>query len=431
MTRVLDRYLERQARPEHRIASRLPERYDAAVVVPVRNESPELVEGLRAASRDARVLAVLVVNGRDDDPPHVHAGNAACLRALADRGPGRDIDDGVRWVQGGEPDLLLVDRSSGRRWFGARDGVGLARRIGSDIVAAMWAHGRLGSPWIHGTDADAVLGRDHFATARAHDEAVALVHPYWHAPSGDASLDEAVALYEIGLRWYVVGLAASGSPWSYATLGSCISVRIDTYAAVRGMPRRRAAEDFYLLAKVAKLGAVVRPDVAPVRLASRASDRVPFGTGPGVARLMALRAEGGTPKVYHPHTFDHLARTHRHIAAFAREPERVAEPPDARLVAAWQQVDLEAGMRAAVRSASSPELRGQRVCEWFDAFRTLKLVHALRDRGLAPVAWDEALAMFGPTADLAAAAARRELDAVRLGLAEREPSRAGCPRPSQ
>jgi hypothetical protein len=428
MSRTLERYLDRHARPEHAVASRLPT-YDAAIVVPVRNEDAAFVEGMRAACVDARVLLVIVVNGRIGDRADVHEANVACLQELSARGAGRDLADGIRWIEADPADLLLVDRASSGRRFGPDDGVGLARRIGSDVVASMWASGRLRQGWIHNTDADAVLARGHVTGCEAAGDAVALVHPYWHVPSGDPSIDRAVALYEIGLRWYVVGLAAAGSRWSYATLGSCISVRIDAYAAVRGTPLRQAAEDFYLLAKVAKLGPVIRLEHAPVRLESRPSDRVPFGTGPGVRRLMALEAEGRTPCVYHPETFDLLKQTLDRLRAFAHVPDHPVESASEGLDRAWRALDLEQGLRGAIRSASGERQRLRAVLEWFGAFRTLELVHALRDGGLHPMPWPEAIGSFSATSDLADAAARGELDLVRATLAAREPARSGNPDP--
>ena len=422
--RTVRRYLGGHACGEHVVAARVPAEYDAAVVIPVRAEEPDFVGALRSASTDLRVLAVVVVNARVDDPPVVHARNASCLRVLARRGRTRELDDGVLWVEAGAPDLLLVDRSSPGRAFGARDGVGLARRIGGDIVTALWAERRLRTPWIHNTDADAELGRDHFAESASERDAVALTHTYWHEPSGEPALDEAVALYEIGLRWYVAGLGAAKSWWAYSTLGSCMSVRVDAYAAVRGMPRRQAAEDFYLLGKVAKLGSTRRPEGARVRLASRASDRVPFGTGPGVRRLMAMRLEGRGPSLYHPDSFVLLAETHRRIRAFAADPEGGLGPTSEPLAVAWHAVGLEHGLRAAMRSATSEPQRLLRAFEWFDAFRTLKLVHALRDRDLPPLPWREALGRFEATEHLAHADG---LDAIRNALAALEPTTAGKP----
>jgi hypothetical protein len=46
---------------------------------------------------------------------------------------------------------------------------------------------------------------------------------------------------------------------------------------------------------------------------------------------------------------------------------------------------------AAARECKSVEARRRRVHSWFDAFRTLKFVHAVRDRCFPNVPWREAL----------------------------------------
>src|SRR6185503_7192191 len=88
-----------------------------------------------------------------------------------------------------------------------------------------------------------------------HDRStVLLTYPFVHVPSGESAVDRAHNIYEVFLRYYVLGLAAAGSPWAMHTIGSSLAVDLDAYAAVRGVPRRDAAEDFYLVSKVAKLG---------------------------------------------------------------------------------------------------------------------------------------------------------------------------------
>jgi hypothetical protein len=425
---TLKRYLGDHAAPEVAYAEGVDTEYDAAIVVPARAETPRFADRLQRASADGRVLAVVVVNGSIDDAPDVHETNRSCLEALYRRAPGRDLADGGRWVHAGAPDLLVVDRASAGRRLAVRHGVGAARRIGADIVAALWHRGRLRSPWIHGTDADATPSRDHFRV-EVPVGTVGLVYPYWHVEAGEPALDEAVALYEIGLRWYVVGLATAGSPWALSTIGSCMSVHVEAYAAVRGVPRRQAAEDFYLLAKVAKLGAVERPDLAPVEIQGRRSDRVPFGTGPGVRRLLEQRARGGDLQVYHPEIFDRVRRVIEAADAFAARGTALPSfLDDAALARACAAVRIGEGVASAVKSATDPASRRRRVHEWLDAFRTLKLVHALRDGGLASMPWIDALAGLPKTADLQGFARARDLHAVRRGLAEREPKVGGLRR---
>ena len=80
----------------------------------------------------------------------------------------------------------------------------------------------------------------------------------------------------------------------------------EAYAAVRGMPKREAAEDFYLLNKIAKQGPVVRPRLDPIRIAQRTSTRVPFGTGAATGKISNQLREGTEFCMYCPESFSLL-----------------------------------------------------------------------------------------------------------------------------
>ena len=104
-------------------------------------------------------------------------------------------------------------------------------------------------------DADARLPSDYFS--RLPRQRVAAVSwPYCHGPGDTPAETDACERYELHLHHYVLGLAWAGSPYAFHTLGSCISVHVEHYAQVGGVPRRNGAEDFYLLNKLAKTGAV-------------------------------------------------------------------------------------------------------------------------------------------------------------------------------
>ncbi len=79
---------------------------------------------------------------------------------------------------------------------------------------------------------------------------------------------------------------------------------------MRGFPKREAGEDFYLLNKLAKVGTVLElaegPDNEAIRIESRRSDRVPFGTGAAVNRITALADPLGEFRFYDPSVFELL-----------------------------------------------------------------------------------------------------------------------------
>jgi hypothetical protein len=250
------------------------------------------------------------------------------------------------------------------------------------------------SPWLATTDADAQPPASYFQTLAevaplAPDgvRRVALTLPFWHTPSGDEAIDRATADYELSLRYYTLGLAAAGSPYAYESMGSSIAVRAEAYAEVRGFPRRNAGEDFYLLDKLAKVGALHRPTCEPIRLRSRTSDRVPFGTGRKVGEIVQ---NGGALATYHPRVFELLRVT---LAALRRAvalrdagalPARLAEllePGTAGAVSSTLD-ELQAFDALAEIFDASPNarVRDRRLLTWFDALRTLRFIHLLEGR---------------------------------------------------
>jgi hypothetical protein len=368
--KAVRQYLARYAAPEVALAASVPGDYAHVIVVPACAEDARCIAGLASAAREP-VLAIVVVNGTEDADLAVHRANATLLAALADQ------------PSLGALEVMVVDRASAGRRLPAGQGVGLARRIGCDLALALQVGGRVRSPWIHTTDADAVLADDYFDVPARAGSAAALVYPLWHEPSGEAALDRAHALYEMSLRYYVLGLHWAGSPYAYHTVGSALAVRGTAYAAVRGVPRRQAGEDFYLLNKLARLGPIAQPAAEPVRLRGRRSRRVPFGTGPACERIMAGLAAGQPFRVYHPRSFELLGDR---LAAY--------------------------GGADATRA-------------WLDSFRTLKFIHAARAAGLADVPWEAAFSAApfavapGPVADCRARLFARETAVLRAGPAQR------------
>jgi hypothetical protein len=294
-------------------------------------------------------------------------------------------------------DVLVVDRTSPGFRLPKRQGVGLARRIGCDIAAALAARQAFTGELIACTDADSVLPADYFARLDAprSERISALLLPFHHEPSGVESVDRATELYELSLRYYVLGLERAGSPYAFQTLGSSIAIDVDCYAKVRGFPRLRAGEDFYILCKLAKVLPVRRDFGEPIRIRSRRSARVPFGTGAGVAKL-----EGRELVLYAPRSFEVLGAWLRCLNEFAKVRDFGSAlsqleglSPEERGALDVLLVDLHAERTVNEASRSTP---GGGLCRrlhtWFDGFRTLKLIHALRERCLPDQGFREALA---------------------------------------
>lgn len=412
MADALTQYLERHARPE---AAPLAEALMGAgrswrrvLIVPALAESIELFAGIEPAARDRGALAILVVNHARGAAPEIAAKNRELLEAAKELGSSRQLDETAQLIETPSFDLVAIDRASPGRELPAGEGVGLARRIGFDLALALRRRGALESRWIHTTDADAVLPAAYFEAAdRAPAGAVALTYPYWHQCAAPAR-SAAVALYEISLRYWVLGLRAAGSRHAFSAVGSTLAVEALAYARVRGVPLRQAGEDFHLLAKLAKLGPIARPRCPPIALDGDRSPRTPFGTARSVAAI-AERPEAFS--LYHHRSFALLGEL---IDALA--DERPLADPDLERCA--RAVGLERMRRAAARER---DRRGRRrVAEqWLDGLRTVRLVHRLRDEVLGTEPWREALAR-APFVPAFSRAADVELDAARATLRDAE-----------
>jgi hypothetical protein len=405
--KAVQQYIDRHAEPEAHIADRLEGTFGHALVIPAYDEGEELTRALATVppGPDGDVLVIVVVNATAEAASWVHERNAEVLERLRHRygseqatfldtpAPAR-----VFHFRGGR--ILHVDRASPKHLLPKGQGVGSARKIGFDIALRLHRARRLHSAWLHSTDADVLLPRDYFDRSAATNlpHGAAIVYPFAHRGEDDVPLARAVQLYEISLRYYVLGLGWAGSPYAHHTIGSTLAIDAMAYAKVRGVPKRTAAEDFYLLGKVAKIGPVLSLAGVPISLSGRVSRRVPFGTGPAVERI--ARSEHFT--LYHPRIFSYLAvwlgalgelshTAPSALAALITSRCRKQDLDPSPLLEIASHSSTETALGAAQRHSRTKATFSQHIATWFDAFRTLKFVHALEARGLAPQPWLAAL----------------------------------------
>jgi hypothetical protein len=407
------KYLAAHSEPEARLSEAfesVPRRYGHVLVIPASGEGPELAHALSSVPEGplGPVLTIVVVNATPDAPTSVHEVNAQTLADFARRGDdSRVLAPNARLHAHGRGSLLVLDRATHEHRLPVGQGVGLARKVGTDLALALVLSDRVASSWIHVSDADVVFPGDYFHQVVDGEDAglSARVYRFRHLPDGAPRSYDAALQYEATLRYYVLGLRFAGSPYAHHSIGSTLAVDAGAYAQVRGFPRRMAAEDFYLLNKLAKVGRVAPLSGAPLGLSSRASQRVPFGTGAAIARMLDERVSERT--TYHPELFHHLrvwlATLEGAIAQRAAneksgcnlvdsvrehsETDSAVDPET--LLAALERT----GVLAAANDALAAPVRAVRrqVHEAFDGFRTLKLLHALRDSGLPDLPLREAL----------------------------------------
>ena len=394
-------YRRRHAEPESTLAALCPGSFDFVMVVPSYAEAPDFVEGYRAAAHNAgRLLVIVVLNGRVGAGASVDRTNAECFGALHRQFSLRELGRGGWLGREAGLSVLVVDRFTAGRRLPARHGVGLARKIGADVALELIVAGRVRHPSIAMTDADAHLPADYFTRVAGLDPACSAgVFPFWHEPGGRSVMDRATALYEVRLRYVQRGLGWAHSPYAFHSVGSTMVVQALSYALVRGVPRRRAGEDFYMLGKLSKLRPLAYLRGEPVRLRSRLSERVPFGTGSESAKL----ARGAEFALYHPDCFSAVRDITQGLGRLARDGggsspvaagqavsqllSRLRAPARDFLEAqgaleAWRGISAQASTRVA---------RLRQLHGWFDGFRTLKLMHHVREQTSPSLPWHEAI----------------------------------------
>ncbi|MDE0055687.1 MAG: hypothetical protein OXT64_15745 [Gammaproteobacteria bacterium] len=340
MKDVAGLYLGRYAEPEARSAAFATRTYRHVISIPAFDEPHDFLQ--RVLHHGVSDVLVIVVANVPDHVSRDDAAFARTRRLLELEGP----FDRARNV-----DVVVVDRVNAP--VPRRQGVGLARKIGADIALRLIVEREIETPVIFVTDADAALPPGYFEAAGG--EAAGWVYPFVHT-SADGDLSRRALMYELSLRYYVNRLEYAGSPYAFHTVGSCLAVDSTSYAMVRGFPRRNAAEDFYLLNKLAKVGRIRRLSTPVIEVAARASTRVPLWAGPALARIAGDPPPGPG---YAPETFEALRAFHASVAAGTTPGQPVPELLDA--------IGYQPG-------------RDPRATHtWFDAFRTLKFVHAARN----------------------------------------------------
>ena len=391
---TIRQYLERYAEPivswfQTEFLPHLHRTYQFVLVIPAFDEPLNCLEQVLPADLH-QTLVIVVANSAVDSDPAAVAHTQAFLRQYTSQQDTNSLSPITRLSLPQKSDGLIVDCTTDGRQLPAKQGVGLARKIGSDLALACIHQGIVQCPWIHCTDADVTLPQNYFDASPPPPNVAVAIYPFEHAPRHDAIL-----FYEISLRYYVVQLAQAGSPYAFQTIGSLLKINAHYYAVVRGFPKRKAAEDFYMLNKLAKTGHVLRLEDPVIQLASRVSKRVPFGTGAAMERLATYPQFD----LYDPQIFQHLGMWLETIPTLWCD-----RPPVQDLYQWWSEspltletlltLGLEKVLPHAYQQCRDVEHFQRYLWGWFDAFKTLKFIHTLRDHAFPNLPISEAIAMI-------------------------------------
>lgn len=273
-------------------------------------------------------------------------------------------------------------------------GVGLARKIGMD--EACYRLEKTGHPRgiIACFDADTRCERNYLQALFEHFQnnpkaqacGIYFEHPL-SGPDFDEEVYEAIAGYELHLRYYVEAQRWAGIPHAWLTIGSSMAVRCDAYQQQGGMNRRQAGEDFYFLHKFIPLGHFSEITSTKTIPSPRPSHRVPFGTGRAVGEMLK---NGQAATTYNPLAFKDLSAL---VNAGLSEIGQVE----------GFQAGLPVGIRdfltvqgfsekwAEIKANTAGEAAFlKRFWRWFDGFMVMKYVHFVREHHYPDVPTTEA-----------------------------------------
>lgn len=386
----IQQYLSRYAEPNLPAPPEQGQRtyqWQWVVCIPCFNESSAFIEAL---PKTANVLIILVVNhprGRDSGLNISLVESLPCEHPSLELGP----HDRLITLDGDNRHILLVDRSTNQPGFNPKQGVGLARKLAADVALKWHVHGLIQSDWIAMTDADARLPETYFeALPEPKIDTPAVVYPFSHSQAELPEEQLALALYEVKLHHYVAGLLYAKSPYAHHSIGSCMAIRAKAYAQVRGIPKRAAGEDFYLLNKTNKLGKIRTLGLtSTVMLSPRRSDRTPFGTGQGVNTLSDEATPLNTQIFYPPRVFESLKGFLANVASGAQTFDALTAALPEEAITALKTLGVESALAHCQRHGPTPEQFQRQLHLWFDGFRTLKFIHQLAPPKTSLLSFDE------------------------------------------
>jgi hypothetical protein len=188
-------------------------------------------------------------------------------------------------------------------------------------------------------------------------------------------------------------LRYAGSYYAFHTIGSAMACDHGIYIKTEGMNKKKAAEDFYFLEKISKNTQIHNIKTTAVYPSERKSWRVPFGTGQRVTRFHAQTHEEYF--LYDPHIFDILKEWlnifHSGEILSTEQYLGYGKSINKGLHEFLQQQNFELNFTAILNSSKSVLQLKKQQLKWFDGFRTLKLIHFLRDNYFSNINMYDAL----------------------------------------
>jgi uncharacterized protein YjaG (DUF416 family) len=427
------KYLNKFASNKWQIGTNLNRDFEMIVVIPAIDEFSNIKKLVKSIlNNDSRyfdkTLIMFVVNNGVHSSIEIKEANKKSLQYISKIADRKDGDEALFNInKNTKLTFSFVDAStSGNELPSKEAGVGLARKIGMDLALNYFCYEHPKQTLVC-LDADCEVSDNYISMLyeKIHQNKIdAASIKFEHQLNNSEEINKAIINYEIFLRFYVLGLKYANSPYSFFTIGSSMACSVQAYCNIGGMNKKKAAEDFYFMEKLSKNYLIKNINNCAVYPSSRGSWRVPFGTGQRVNRFLSNTQNDYL--LYNPVSFSILKEW---LSFFTNSESQSALSylvgadkiysglkgflESQNFVADWTRIMLN--------TKTSEQLIKQKSF-WFDGFRTLKLVHYLRDHslGLSPMfnALDELFALIGVNApserEIAVPAEREQIKYLQL-----------------
>ena len=390
----IDKYLTKFDLPKWKVVQRNEhEKFSNVIVIPAISEFENIIRLtdsilLNNLDKINKTLALFVINNKKNDSSEIKTNNFHSIQYL-----NKLINKSNENLKFG-----FIDSSTEGNEPPEKDaGAGLARKIGMDSALTLFDYQIKTQKIIISLDADCLITQNYIQEIQQsfiNEKINTAVINFEHQLSENSIQNLGILNYEIFLRHYILGLKYANSAFAFHTIGSAFAVDPEIYVKVGGMNKRKGGEDFYFLQKAGKISDVKKIENAKVFPSSRISWRVPFGTGPRIKRFLENQVNeyfvystrsffilkkwneilnesknicknvGKDKKLIEEITFDMLLKSksiHHELYNFLISQNFINN---------WQNI---------LQNSSSEKQLSQNIKNWMDGFRTLKLIHHLRD----------------------------------------------------
>ncbi|MFH1195176.1 MAG: hypothetical protein V1720_05660 [bacterium] len=386
----VQKYIDKYFIPGWQIESRDEKNYDYIVVIPAIHEFENIKILLHSLSQNdddslKKALILFVINNSVESSVETKIDNQNTIAYLREKISTPHASHFSKLELNPNLKLAFIDASSPGKELPAMDaGVGLARKIGMDLALTRFNYSdSISRKLIICLDCDCTVEPDYLRAIMNFDRKSfqAGYIKFAHRMPEDEDGQKAIICYEIVLRYYVLGLSYARSPFAFHTIGSTMVCNYESYIRIGGMNKRKAAEDFYFLEKLAKITKIQCIDTTTVYPSSRKSWRVPFGTGQRINRYLASTHDEYL--LHDPEIFEvvkkWLAIFHSDDNFSAAEYIHRAKTISNELFTFLIDNSFESSWDKILNNSKDIQQIQKQKIMWFDGFRTMKLIHYLRD----------------------------------------------------